>query len=57
MPGLCLTLEQAARLWNVDAQTSRLVLHRLEHEGFLNRTGDGHFVSGPVMRDGGAGAH
>jgi Fic family protein len=48
MPGLCLTLEQAARLWNLDPQTSQMVLRMLQEEGFLARTGDGRFVSGPV---------
>ncbi len=49
MPGLCLTLEQAARLWNLDPQTSQLALHMLEEEGFLARTGDGRFVGGSLM--------
>ncbi len=53
MPGLCLTLEQAARLWNLDPQTSQMVLHMLQEEGFLTRTGDGRFTSGPATaRDG-----
>lgn len=53
MPGLCLTLEQATRLWNLDPATSQMALHMLEQEGFLARTLDGRFVSGSVMtRDG-----
>lgn len=48
MPGLCLTLEQAARLWNLDLQTSQMALHMLEEEGFLARTGDGRFVGGSL---------
>jgi Fic family protein len=46
MPGLCLTLDQAARLWNLDPDTSQMALHILEEEGFLRRTGEGRFVSG-----------
>ncbi len=49
MPGLCLTLEQATRLWNLDPQTSQMALHMLQQEGFLARTGDGRFISGSVM--------
>jgi hypothetical protein len=35
MPGLRLTLAQAARLWNLDHTTCRRVLHVLTHEHFL----------------------
>ncbi len=53
MPGLCLTLEQASRLWNLDPHTSEMALHMLQDEGFLYRTADGRFVNGSVMvRDG-----
>ena len=35
MPGLSLTLEQASRLWNTDAETSVAVLDALVQEHFL----------------------
>ncbi|HUR35101.1 MAG TPA: hypothetical protein VM032_14960 [Vicinamibacterales bacterium] len=44
MPGLCLSVSQAARLWNLDAQTSAAALHVLADHGFLSQTGDGRFV-------------
>ena len=56
MPGLCLTLEQAARLWNLDPDTSQLALHMLQEEGFLTRTADGRFASGSVTTRDAAGA-
>ena len=39
MPGLRLTLAQAARLWNVDAATSARVLGELVDSMFLQMTG------------------
>lgn len=35
MPGLCLTLGQAVRLWNLDSSTCSKVLEDLRHEGYL----------------------
>jgi hypothetical protein len=45
MPGLCLTVPQASRLWNLDRQLSELALYLLVESGFLTRTGDGRFVA------------
>jgi hypothetical protein len=44
MPGLRLTLEQAARLWHIDAAVCATVLMRLVAEHFLTRTRHGAFV-------------
>lgn len=41
MPGLNLTLAQAARLWNIDRRCTSAVLSRLLREGFLVRTSRG----------------
>ncbi|NOT25997.1 MAG: hypothetical protein HOP16_07815 [Acidobacteria bacterium] len=35
MPGLCLTLGQAIRLWNLDSSTCAKVLEELRQEGYL----------------------
>jgi hypothetical protein len=43
MPGLCLTLAQAARLWNVDRDTCLAMLESLTREGFLYRSRDSYF--------------
>ena len=64
MPGLRLTLAQAARLWNLDSTTCRKVLHALTHEKFLAQSVAGSYmradsleltreltVDGPVRRD------
>lgn len=40
MPGLRLTLEQARRLWSVDAETCRTVIEMLVGSGYLMRTDD-----------------
>jgi hypothetical protein len=40
MPGLCLTLEQAARLASLDRYTCRNVLDAMIRDGFLRRCGD-----------------
>jgi hypothetical protein len=47
MPGLRLTIPQAARLWNVDPQRCQQVLDTLTHEGFLYRVRDSY-----IRRDG-----
>lgn len=44
MPGLCLTVRQAARLWNLDPLTSEAALQMLVAEGYLAQTEDGRFV-------------
>ena len=64
MPGLRLTLAQAARLWNLDCTTCRKVLHVLTHDGFLVQSDTGTYgradsvpltreriVDGAVRRD------
>jgi Fic family protein len=43
MPGLHLTLEQAARLWHMDAATCAVALRRLVAERFLVRTRSGAY--------------
>ena len=43
MPGLSLTLAQAARLWSLDAHTCSDVLACLVETGFLCRKADGTF--------------
>ena len=45
MPGLCLTVPQAARLWNLDRDTSEAALDKLVADGYLARTDDGRFVA------------
>jgi len=46
MPGLCLTLAQAARLWNVDRDTCVRALASLIDTGFLYRAGDSYLRTG-----------
>jgi DNA-binding IclR family transcriptional regulator len=41
MPGLSLTLTQAARLWGLDPATTQLLLGSLTEENLLFRTVDG----------------
>jgi hypothetical protein len=48
MPGLCLTLAQACRLWQMTTPDCEAVLGRLVEDGFLARTGHGAFVSVPA---------
>ena len=45
MPGLTVTLPQAARLWNVDRRQCFDALEALTDEGFLRRS-RGMYVSG-----------
>ncbi len=45
MPGLCLTVAQAARLWNVGRDECRQTLDALTQAGFLYR------VEGPVRSE------
>jgi hypothetical protein len=44
MPGLCLTMEQAQRLWSLEPRTCRALLDALIDSRFLRRTDRGHFV-------------
>ncbi len=44
MPGLCLTVDQARRLWRMTARECDRVLDALVAERFLSRTRDGAFV-------------
>jgi hypothetical protein len=44
MPGLALTLPQAARLWGADCAVVEPLLRALVESGFLWRTGAGQFV-------------
>ena len=44
MPGLTLTLEQAARLWNLDNPTCEETLTTLVDEGFLRRKPNGTYT-------------
>jgi len=44
MPGLCLTLEQAQRLWSVERRTCKALLKSLTDDRFLHRTERGLFV-------------
>ena len=48
MPGLCLTLTQACRLWNLDAATCEAALMALVSAGALHRTARGHFTVLPI---------
>jgi hypothetical protein len=44
MPGLCVTLSQAQRLWAIDRQTCESVFRSLVSRGFLRVTTDGRFI-------------
>jgi len=46
MPGLCLTLAQAAKLWNVDRDRCLAMLESLTREGFLYRSRDSYYRAG-----------
>jgi len=43
MPGICLTVPQAARLLSVRLEHAAALLTALDEEGFLLRTSDGAF--------------
>jgi hypothetical protein len=45
MPGLCLTIPQACRLWQIDRADCERVLGALTAEGFLARTAGGAFIA------------
>jgi hypothetical protein len=44
MPGLCVTPEQAARLWALDRTTSERILGELVSAGFLSRGRSGAYA-------------
>ena len=44
MPGLCLTFQQAQRLWALDCTTCASVLDNLLTEGFLRRSSAGVYL-------------
>jgi hypothetical protein len=44
MPGLCLSLAQAARLLGLDRPICGEVFRALVHDGFLRETSRGHYV-------------
>ena len=44
MPGLCLTIEQAQRLWCLEQRTCEALLNSLIDSRFLRRTDRGLFV-------------
>ena len=44
MPGLCLTIEQAQRLWSLEPRTCEALLRSLIDASFLRRTDCGLFV-------------
>lgn len=45
MPGLSVTLAQAARLWHLDHHTSESFLNALVVDGVLRRNPDGAYVA------------
>jgi hypothetical protein len=52
MPGLCLTLSQACRLWQLCPCECEAALDVLANEGFLCRTSDGQYARsdfGPIV--------
>lgn len=46
MPGLSVTLPQAARLWNADPRQCLEVLEALTREGFLYQSGGSYLLRG-----------
>jgi hypothetical protein len=50
MPGLCLHMNQAARLFGLRRGTCEIVLEDLVAQGKLRRAADGQFVSGQIDR-------
>jgi hypothetical protein len=45
MPGMKLTIAQAARLWQLDPSACEAVLKLLVHDGFLTQTAGGTFIA------------
>ncbi len=50
MPGLQLTMEQAARLWGMDASSCREVIDALVESAFLRWTSSGRVVRADRQR-------
>jgi DNA-binding IclR family transcriptional regulator len=50
MPGLCLTAQQACRLWQIDPATCTRILEGLVEERFLRRTPAGAFIAAALGR-------
>lgn len=50
MPGLSLTLTQAARLWHIEEPVCAAILDALTRENFLTRTPAGTYVALPRPR-------
>jgi hypothetical protein len=50
MPGLCLHMNQAARLFGLRRRTCEVVLEDLVAQGKLRRASDGQFVGGQLDR-------
>jgi hypothetical protein len=48
MPGLCLTEQQAQRLWSLDRGACHSLLEHLTRTGFLRRTSSGGYVRADV---------
>ena len=44
MPGLCVTLSQAQRLWTADRSTCEEAFSRLISRGVLRKTSKGRFI-------------
>jgi len=53
MPGLCLTLPQACRLWRIEAAACAGILDMLVAEHFLRRTPTGSFIADTLNRENG----
>jgi hypothetical protein len=51
MPGLCLHMNQAARLFGVKQATCAVVLEDLVAQGKLRRGADGQYVGGQLDRE------
>lgn len=45
MPGLCLTVAQAARLWGIDDERCRQMLQHLATCGLLRQLPDGRYMA------------
>ena len=45
MPGLCLSVQQACRLWQIEATHCTRILDGLVAERFLRRTATGAFIA------------
>jgi hypothetical protein len=50
MPGLSLTIEQAARLWRLERPLAAAVLEHLTCEGFLRKTASDTYVRADLSR-------